>query len=87
VDNKYNNVPISDDDMNFLQMFANQAALAIDNAMLYLNLERRNQELRGVQDQLVQMEKMTALGEMAATIAHEIRKSAHLCRWLCPKIT
>jgi len=73
VDNKYNNVPISDDDMNFLQMFANQAALDIDNAMLYLNLERRNQELREVQDQLVQMEKMTALGEMAATIAHEIR--------------
>jgi two-component system sensor histidine kinase HydH len=73
VDNKYNNVPISEDDMNFLQMFANQAALAIDNAMLYLNLETRNQELRAVQDQLVQMEKMTALGKMAADIAHEIR--------------
>jgi two-component system sensor histidine kinase HydH len=54
-------------------MFANQAALAIDNAMLYLNLETRNQELREVQDQLLQMEKMTALGKMAADIAHEIR--------------
>ncbi len=73
VDNKYNNVPISEDDMNFLQMFANQAALAIENAMLYSNLEKRNQELRTVQDQLVQTEKMTALGKMSATIAHEIR--------------
>jgi two-component system sensor histidine kinase HydH len=73
VDNKYNNVPINEDDMNFLQMFANQAALAIDNAMLYLNLEQRNRELREVQSQLVQTEKMTALGKMSATIAHEIR--------------
>ena len=73
VDNKYNNVPISEDDLNFLQMFANQAALAIDNAMLYSNVEKRNQELREAQDQLVQMEKMTALGKMAADVAHEIR--------------
>jgi signal transduction histidine kinase len=54
-------------------MFANQAALAIDNAMLYSNVEKRNQELREAQDRLVQMEKMTALGKMAADIAHEIR--------------
>lgn len=73
VDNKYNSVPISDDDMNFLQMFANQASLAIDNAMLYSNVERRNQELRAAQDKLLQSEKMTALGKMSATIAHEIR--------------
>ncbi len=73
VDNKYNNVPISEDDLNFMQMFANQAALAIDNAMLYSNVEKRNQELREAQDQLVQMEKMTALGKMAADVAHEIR--------------
>jgi len=73
VDNKYNDIPITEDDMNFLQMFANQAALAIDNAMLYLNLEQRNQELREVQGQLVQTEKMTALGKMSAAIAHEIR--------------
>lgn len=73
VDNKYNKVPISEDELNFLQMFANQAALAIDNAMLYSNVEKRNQELREAQDRLVQMEKMTALGKMAADIAHEIR--------------
>ncbi len=73
VDNKYNNVPISEDDLNFLQMFANQAALAIDNAMLYSNVEKQNQELREAQDRLVQMEKMTALGNMAADVAHEIR--------------
>jgi signal transduction histidine kinase len=59
--------------MNFLQMFANQAALAIDNAMLYDNVEKRNRDLREVQDQLVQMEKLTALGKMSADIAHEIR--------------
>lgn len=73
VDNKYNNVPINEDDMNFLQMFANQASLAIDTAILYSNLEQRNQELREVQDQLVQVEKLSALGKMAAAIAHEIR--------------
>ncbi len=72
VDNKYNNVPINEDDMNFLQMFANQAALAIDNAVLYSNVEQRNRELREAQDQLVQMENSRPWAK-CRRILHEIR--------------
>jgi len=73
VDNAYNHIPITDKDMNLLQMFADQAALAIENTNLYAHLEARNKQLKEVQDQLVQSEKLAALGEMAAAMAHEIR--------------
>jgi hypothetical protein len=73
VDNAYNHLPITDKDMNLLQMFADQAALAIENATLYAHLEDRNARLKEVQDQLVQSEKLAALGKMAAALAHEIR--------------
>lgn len=73
VDNAYNHLPITDKDMNLLQMFADQAALAIENATLYAHLEERNTQLKEVQDQLVQSEKLAALGKMATAVAHEIR--------------
>jgi hypothetical protein len=54
-------------------MFSSQAGLAIENALLYRNLEEVHQELREVQALLVHREKMVALGEMSANIAHEIK--------------
>jgi signal transduction histidine kinase len=54
-------------------MFANQAGLAIENAILYRNLEEVHQELKETQSFLVHLEKMVALGEMSTTIAHEIK--------------
>jgi len=73
VDNLYNNNPITDEDVHFLSMFANQAGLAIENAILYRNIEEVNKELKEAQALLVHREKMAALGELSNTIAHEIR--------------
>jgi two-component system sensor histidine kinase HydH len=73
VDNLYNQKPITDEDVHFLSMFANQAGLAIENARLYKNLEEVHQELKETQTFLVHLEKMVALGEMSTTIAHEIK--------------
>jgi two-component system sensor histidine kinase HydH len=73
VDNMFNQRPISDGDIRFLTMFAHQAALAIDNAIIHTNLETMNKEIRGMHEQLVQSEKMAALGAMMAEITHEIR--------------
>jgi signal transduction histidine kinase len=73
VDNLYNQNPITEEDIRFLSMFANQAGLAIENASLYRNLEEVHQELKEAQTFLVQLEKMVALGEMSTTIAHEIK--------------
>jgi signal transduction histidine kinase len=54
-------------------MFAHQAALAIENAIIHTNLETMNKDMRTMHEQLVQSEKMAALGAMIAEITHEIR--------------
>jgi hypothetical protein len=73
VDNFFNQRPITDEDLRFLGLFANQAGLAIENAMLYRHLEEVHQELKETQTLLVQHEKMVALGELASTVAHQIK--------------
>ena len=66
-------IPIEDEDIQFLSMFANQAGLAIENALLYRNLEEVHHELKEAQAQIVHQEKMAALGELSNTVAHEIK--------------
>jgi two-component system sensor histidine kinase HydH len=73
VDNLYNQNPITEKDIHFLSTFSNQAGLAIESAILYRNLEEVHQELRDAQALLVHREKMAALGEWSAAIAHEIK--------------
>jgi two-component system, NtrC family, sensor histidine kinase HydH len=73
VDNLFNQRPITDGDIRFLSMFAHQAALAIENAIIHTNLETMNKDMRLMHEQLVQSEKMAALGSMIAEITHEIR--------------
>lgn len=72
-DNKYNQNPITDDELRFLAVFANQAGLAIETTRLYSHLEETNDELKNVHHKLIESEKFRALGEMAANVAHEIR--------------
>jgi two-component system sensor histidine kinase HydH len=73
VDNLYNQNPITDEDIKILTMFSTQAGLAIENAILYRNLEEVHQRLKETQTLLVHQEKMAALGELSSTVAHEIR--------------
>jgi len=64
--------------------FAAQAGLAIENAQLYQRIEhfneeleseieRATEELRQTEKELAHREKLAALGEMAASVAHEMR--------------
>jgi len=73
VDNMFNRRPITDGDIRFLSLFAHQAALAIENSIIHSNLETMNKDIRALHEQLVQSEKMAALGAMIAEITHEIR--------------
>ena len=73
VDNLFTRRPITDHDIRFLTMFAHQAALAIDNAVIHSNMETMNRDIHAMHEQLAQSEKMAALGAMMAEITHEIR--------------
>ncbi len=49
-----------------------QAAISLENAQLFHDLERSLNELRGAQEKLVQTARLTAMGELAAVVAHQI---------------
>jgi two-component system NtrC family sensor kinase len=66
--------------VELLETFAAQSALAIQNARLFENVEVRTrelakslEELRSMQDRLVQTQKLASLGQLTAGIAHEIK--------------
>jgi PAS domain S-box-containing protein len=64
--------PFNQDDVWLATLFANQAAIAIENAWLYEELQHQMEELKRTQTQLFHTEKMSALGRLAASLAHEI---------------
>jgi signal transduction histidine kinase len=60
------------DDVEFLSILGNQISVAIENARLYESETAAAQQLRSAQEQLVQAERLAALGEMSAKVAHEV---------------
>ncbi len=57
-------------DLEFLQPLADQLAVSVDNARLYRDLSRAYDDLKGMQAQVVESEKLRALAEMAGGVAH-----------------
>jgi signal transduction histidine kinase len=49
-----------------------QAATALENASLVHDLERSLRELRDAQERLIQTARLSAMGELAAAVAHQI---------------
>jgi two-component system, NtrC family, sensor histidine kinase HydH len=56
-----------------LKTIAHQVSGLIGNARLFENVLDAKQELEHTQEKLVQSEKMAALGQLAATLSHELR--------------
>jgi len=63
---------ITQRDVRLAELFAAQAVLAIENIRLHETAQLQYQQLQESQSQLVQAEKMAALGRLTAAIAHEI---------------
>ncbi len=73
VDNPLTQGEITPQRRHFLELFANHAGSALDNASLVKRLEMAHDNLQDVQERLIHGEKMAVLGEMAAQVAHELR--------------
>jgi two-component system, NtrC family, sensor histidine kinase HydH len=73
MDSVETNRTIGLDRLRFLELFAHQASSAMENSLLLQRLETVNRDLRETHERLSQGEKMAALGELAASIAHELK--------------
>jgi signal transduction histidine kinase len=69
--NKIDNTSFTEEDAMLLNIFANQAAVAIENARFYGELKDRYEEEKQLQEKLVESEKLRAMGLMASGVAHD----------------
>jgi signal transduction histidine kinase len=83
-DNKFSNRPITSEDIQLLSIVANQTAAALSHIRLIRELERFHSiledrvreavaEKERAQTEMIRRAKLATVGEMAVTIAHEIR--------------
>ncbi len=80
VDNAITHKEISDHDRKFLKLIADQTAAAVERSYLYrdlreraVELERINRKLAETQNQIIEAEKMSVIGEITSAVAHELR--------------
>ncbi|HKI52178.1 MAG TPA: histidine kinase dimerization/phospho-acceptor domain-containing protein, partial [Geothermobacteraceae bacterium] len=73
VDNPFSGEPVAVEQVRFLELFASLATSAVENSMLLGRLEKAHHELLETQEQLIQGERLAVLGEMSASVAHELK--------------
>jgi len=59
-------------EVNLLESISNHLGTLIENALLFKEKEQAYEELKAIQDRLIQMETLTAIGKLTAGLAHEI---------------
>ncbi len=61
----------NEEDLKVLSSLAGQVSIFIENAQLFYQLKQMLKELKQAQDQVIQAEKLRAMGEMASGVAHD----------------
>ena len=79
-DNAYSGRQIVKDQIELMEAFVGQAALAVDSAESYRNLQDKveklataYEDLRTAKERVLRSEQLATIGDMAARVAHEIR--------------
>jgi len=72
VTEKIARTPFYEDDKDFLSILANQLSVAVENARLFESEKEAYNQLAKTQRQLVETEKLAALGQLSARVAHEV---------------
>ncbi len=79
-DNFVTGTPITEADITALEIFANQASLAIEHSHLYrdmndkiVELEKVTEELENNKDMLIEAERYSTIGFISAQLVHAIR--------------
>ena len=79
-DNYVTQLPIQNESIRSLELFASQASLAIEQSHLYMDMQKQilqlealNHEIDQNKDLLVKAERYSALGQMAAQMVHVLR--------------
>lgn len=72
-DNPHQHHQISPQQLQFLHLFANQAGMAMENSILYSRIADANKSLKDAKERLIHGERLAAIGEMAANLAHELK--------------
>ncbi len=72
-DNKFNQVPIGNDNIELLSIFAFQAAISIESYKNLHLIKKEMEKIKERQDAMIEQEKLAAVGRIALHIAHEIR--------------
>ncbi len=75
--------PFSRSDLRLLALFADQVASALYDLRLIERLNGALEQTKAAQEQLVRAERLSALGEMAAGIAHNFNNALLIALGLC----
>lgn len=65
-------VPFNDNQMHLLIHLSTFAAIAIENARIHQDLEQSLKNLKAAQTRLVHTARLSAMGELAAVVAHQM---------------
>lgn len=65
-DNAFHRQPITEEKLNLFSIISTYASLSIENALKY-------NELKNMQDKLIEKEKFAAIGKIASYITHEVK--------------